>query len=79
MANKRRNMEKTPEPDIPLTEQQLADVRRTHSMLSTSGLQNAYTEALERCRLDRRGRPPQTGDIQVLVQVWRVLRKHLSA
>jgi hypothetical protein len=52
------------------------DVRRTHTMLSTDGLQKAYTEALERCRLDRRGRPPMTVHIQVLVQVWRVLRKH---
>jgi hypothetical protein len=71
-------MERPPEPDIPLTEQQLADVRRSHAMLSISGLQTAYTEALERCRLDRRGRPPPTVHIQVLVQVWRVLCKHLS-
>jgi hypothetical protein len=42
-------------------------------------LQKAYMEAFERCRLDRRGRPPQTVHIQVLVQVWRVLRKHSSA
>jgi hypothetical protein len=72
-------MEGTPEPDIPLTEQQLAEVRNTHSMLSIDLLQKAYTEVLERCRLDRRGRPPQTVHIQVLVQVWRVLRKHLRA
>jgi hypothetical protein len=69
-------MEKTPDPDIPLTEQQLAQVRDTHSMLSIDLLQKAYTEVLERCKLDRRGQPPQTVHIQVLVQVWRVLRKH---
>jgi hypothetical protein len=45
-------------------------------MLSTDLLQKAYEEAFERCRLDRRGRPPQTIHIQVLVQVWRVLRKY---
>jgi hypothetical protein len=79
MANKRRNMERTPDPDIPLTEQQLAQVRTTHSMLSIDLLQKAYTEVLERCKLlDRRGQPPQTVHIQVLVQVWRVLRKHVS-
>jgi hypothetical protein len=70
--------ERTPDPDIPLTELQLEDVRRTHSMLlSTHGLQTAYTEVLERCQLDKRGHPSQTVHIQVLVQVWRVLRKHL--
>jgi hypothetical protein len=72
-------MENTPNPDIPLTEEQLAQVRNSHSMLSTDLLQKAYMEAFERCRLDRRGQPPQTVHIQVLVQVWRVLRKHSSA
>jgi hypothetical protein len=71
-------MERTPSPDIPLTEEQLAQVRNTHSMLSIDLLQKAYTEVLERCRLDRRGQPPKTVHIQVLVQVWRVLRKHSS-
>jgi hypothetical protein len=69
-------MKKTPNPDIELTEEQLAQVCNTHPMLSTDHLQKAYTEAFERCRLDRRGQPPQTVHIQVLVQVWRVLRKH---
>ena len=72
-------MERTPDRDIPLTEQQLMDVRRTHTMLSMDGLHKAYWEAWERCRLDRRGQPPQTVHIQVLVQVWRVLRKHSRA
>jgi hypothetical protein len=79
MANKRRSMEKTPNPDIPLTEEQLAQVRNSHSMLSTDLLQKAYMEAFERCRLDWRGQPPHTVHIQVLVQVWRVLRKHSRA
>jgi len=43
--------------------------------LSASSLQTAYTEALERCRLGRDGRPPKAEHIQVLVQAWRQLRK----
>jgi hypothetical protein len=52
----------------------LAEVRRSFSMLSTDGLRHAYADALERCRLDRKGRPPRAEHIQVLVQAWRVLR-----
>jgi hypothetical protein len=35
----------------------------------------AYTDALERCKLVKRGRVPRCEHIQVLVQAWRVLRK----
>jgi hypothetical protein len=62
-------------PDVPLTPQQLAELRLRYARLSTSGLQTAYAEALERCKLDKRGRPPQSVHIQVLVQAWKQLRK----
>jgi hypothetical protein len=53
-------------PDQVLSPEQLQEVR---------SLQTAYAEALERCKLDRRGRAPASIHIQVLVQAWRQLRK----
>ncbi len=53
------------------------DVRQNFARLSNASLQTAYTEALERCKLDRRGRPPASIHIQVLVQAWKQLRKAL--
>jgi hypothetical protein len=38
-------------------------------------LQQVYSEALERCKLDSQGHPPPAEQIQVLVTAWRVLRK----
>ena len=58
-----------------LTREQLADMRQNFARLSVPSLQSAYAEALESCRLDRRGRPPASIHIQVLVQAWRQLRK----
>jgi hypothetical protein len=62
-------------PDVPMTTADLNEVRRSFSMLSTDGLRQAYADALERCKLDRRGRPPRCEHIQVLVSAWKVLRK----
>ena len=62
-------------PDEVLSQEQLADVRRNFARLSIPSLQQAYSEALERCKLDRRGRVPKSVHIQVLVQAWRQLRK----
>jgi len=62
-------------PDKPLTLTQLAEVRQRYAQLSTPGLKTAYAEALDRCKLDKRGRPPQSVHIQVLVQAWKELRK----
>jgi hypothetical protein len=74
MANKwRTGRDFTPEQ--PFTSQRLSEIRRNFAMLSTPSLQQAYTEAWERCKLDRRGRPPKAEHIQVLVQAWRQLRK----
>lgn len=64
-----------PPDDEVLTREQLADMRQNFARLSVPSLQSAYSEALERCRLGRRGRPPASIHIQVLVQAWRQLRK----
>ena len=39
-------------PDVPLTAKEVAEVRLRYAQLSRPGLRDAYTEALERCRLD---------------------------
>lgn len=62
-------------PDQVLSAQQLAEVRQGFSKLSLPSLQQAYSEALERCKLDRRGRAPNSVHIQILVQAWKALRK----
>ena len=62
-------------PEKPFSAEQLSQIRRNFALLSTSSLQQAYLEALERCRLGRDGRPPKAEHIQVLVQAWRLLRK----
>ena len=61
--------------DEVLSPEQLADVRQNFARLSAPSLQQAYSEALERCKLDRRGRPPASIHIQVLVQAWKQLKK----
>jgi hypothetical protein len=62
-------------PDQVLSTEQLAEVRQNFAKLSVPSLQTAYTEALERCKLDRRGRVPASIHLQVLVQAWKQLRK----
>jgi len=62
-------------PDAPLSEDGLRDLRLSLSRLSTPGLESAYAEAWERCKLGPTGKPPRAESIQELVQVWRVLRK----
>jgi hypothetical protein len=60
MAKKRRTLKGRADftPEQPLSPEQLADMRRRFARPSTSSLQHAYAEALERCRLGRDGRPP---------------------
>ena len=62
-------------PDKPLSAEELAEVRRRYAQLSTPSLQTTYSEAWERCKLDKRGRAPHSVHIQVLVQAWKALRK----
>jgi hypothetical protein len=51
-------------PDVPTSAADLASVRRSFSMLSTDGLRSAYGDALERCKLDKRGRRSRCDQIQ---------------
>jgi hypothetical protein len=46
-------MEKSPDYTLekPFTEEQLSEIRRNFTLLSTASLQQAYSEALKRCRL----------------------------
>ena len=75
-ANTRRNMAKRLDiPDVPLTPEALAELRQRYAMLSTPSLQQVYSDALERCKLDRSGRPPRAEQFQVLVTAWKMLRK----
>jgi hypothetical protein len=62
-------------PEQPLSADQLGEMRRRFSMLSRTGLQQAYAEVWERCKLARDGRPPKAEFIQELVQVWKALRR----
>ena len=61
--------------DKPLTEHDLKELQHGYGMLNTPTPQEVYADGLERCKLDSRGRPPRADLIQVLVTVWRVLRK----
>src|SRR5215469_11676605 len=60
-AKKWRRMPERPDPtpDVPLPAEALAELRQRYGMLSKPGLQQVYADALERCRLDKRGRPPR--------------------
>lgn len=61
-------------PDAPLSPADLAELRHRYAMLSPSSLQQVYSDAWERCKLERNGRPPRAGQIQVLVTAWKALR-----
>jgi hypothetical protein len=60
-----------PTPDVPLPAEVLTELRQRYDMLNKPGLQRVYVDALERCRLDKRGRPPRAEQIQMLVTAWR--------
>ena len=62
-------------PEQKLSADDLVELRERYARLSLPSLQQAYSEALERCKLDRRGRAPASVHIQVLVQAWKALRK----
>jgi hypothetical protein len=63
-------------PDVPLSPEALAELRQRYAMLSTPSLQQVYADALERCKLDRSGRPPRAEQFQVLVTAWKMLRRN---
>lgn len=63
-------------PDLPLAPDALAELRQRYAMLSKPSLQEVYSDALERCKLDRNGRLPRAEQIQVLVTAWKMLRRN---
>ena len=62
-------------PDAPLSQADLAELRHRYALLSPSSLEQVYSDAWERCKLQRNGRPPRAEQIQVLVTAWKALRK----
>jgi hypothetical protein len=78
-AKKRRNneMAKRPDftPDSPLSPEALAEFAPPVAMLSTPSLEQVYTDAWDRCKIERSGRLPPAEQIQVLVTAWKALRK----
>jgi hypothetical protein len=61
--------------DAPLSQADLAELRHRYALLSPSSLDQVYSDAWERCKLQRNGRPPRAEQIQVLVTAWKALRK----
>ena len=53
-------------PETPYTEEQLSEICHNFAMLSKPSLHTAYSEALERSKLARDGKPPKAEHIQVL-------------
>ena len=62
-------------PDAPLSPADLAELRHRYALLSPSSLQQVYSDAWEHCKLEQNGHPPRAQQIQVLVTVWKMLRR----
>jgi hypothetical protein len=62
-------------PDAPLSPEVLAELRHRYAMLSPSSLEQIYSDAWERCKIERNGRLPPAEQLQVLVTVWKALRR----
>jgi len=54
---------------------QLAGLRERYANVSEPSLPQVYSDAWERCKLERIGRPPRAEQIQVLVAAWKAFRK----
>jgi len=61
--------------DRPLTEAQLANLRRRLAMLHSSSVADAYRRAHEASRMDDGDRLPRASAVQELVAAWKVLWK----
>jgi hypothetical protein len=64
-----------PDPDLPLTLEQLAALRKRLSNMSLTALYDAYYAAWTRCKVEQTGKPPRARFIQELVQAWKQLRR----
>lgn len=62
------------EPDRPLTEQELAELRQNIARLSEDAVRRFYDDAWAECRLKGQRLPPAKA-VQQLVQAWKQLRR----
>jgi hypothetical protein len=67
-------MARRPEPDIPLTRQELLDLQKQFGNMSESALQTFYHEAHRRCQFVVY-KPATARSIQELVAIWKYLRQ----
>jgi len=61
--------------DDSLTKEQLESLRQQLSRMSLTALYDAYYAAWTGCRMERNDRAPRPRFIQVLVQIWKTVRK----
>jgi len=71
-GEEKTQMARRPEPDIPLTRQELADLQKKFGAMSESALQSFYHQAHRRCQFVYQ--PPTASSIQELVAIWKYLR-----
>jgi hypothetical protein len=64
----------TPEPDEPLTKDQIAQLKRGLAHISPHGVAKEYRKAYEECRMEG-DRLPRASAIQQLVAAWYQLWK----
>jgi hypothetical protein len=65
-------MARRPDPDKPLTRDQLAELHKQFRTMSEGAIQNFYHTAYRRCQFVNR--VPTAQSIQELVAVWKYMR-----
>ena len=72
MGEYKANMAPRPEPDIPLSREELAALQAQFKTMSESAIQSCYHAAHRRCQFVNR--VPTARSIQELVAVWKYMR-----
>jgi len=72
MGEYKANMARLPEPDIPLTHEELAALQAQFRTMSESAIQSFYHAAHRRCQFVNR--VPTARSIQELVAAWKHMR-----
>ncbi len=65
-------MGRRPEPDVPMTRDELTDLQKQFRTMSESAVQSFYHAAYRRCQFVNR--VPTARSIQELVAVWKYMR-----
>jgi len=65
-------MARRPDPDIPMTRDELVDLHKQFRTMSESAIQSFYHAAYRRCQFVNR--VPTARSIQELVTVWKYMR-----